>query len=334
MLPFIGDAQAVADAKTDYEKGNYGMAAFNAATAIPVLGDIAALAKVGIPTAAGIGGLMRQMAQRSGDVPVTPFGKQAGSIGSKLPMDEASRMARAKDMGFDVDDPIYHGTGNLEGFTEFKPVFTGGGADQYGGGFYSTTDPAEASGYAMDATRGSGKIEANSSGVVPMYSKMKKYIDVDPTKQRNLGDVIDLDQEQVRAMLDHSKALKRSVDNEAMNPLGDHYDSFWESGAEDWMLDDIAEKYKGNPDAIEMELFDNDPEAFRAALSEVTGMDGIRVNFDDKSHVINWKPEQLRSINAAFDPAKKSSADLLAGGLLGAIGLKAYNQSNKEDKPK
>jgi len=81
MLPFIGDAQAIADAKTDYEKGNYGMAAFNAATAIPVLGDIAALAKVGIPTAAGIGGLMRQMAKRSGDVPVTPFGKQAGILG-------------------------------------------------------------------------------------------------------------------------------------------------------------------------------------------------------------------------------------------------------------
>jgi len=99
MLPFIGDAQAVADAKTDYEKGNYGMAAFNAATAIPVLGDIAALAKIGVPTAMGIGGIIRGMMKRSGDVPVTPFGKQAGILGGvKAKTADINQLHRAQVM--------------------------------------------------------------------------------------------------------------------------------------------------------------------------------------------------------------------------------------------
>jgi len=98
MLPFIGDAAAVSDAKQDYEKGNYGMAAFNAATALPVVGDIASVAKVALPSAAGIAGLVRQMAKRSGDVPVTPFGRQAGVIG-------------------------YHGTGRK--FDDFDPLAEG-----------------------------------------------------------------------------------------------------------------------------------------------------------------------------------------------------------------
>ena len=35
-----------------------------------------------------------------------------------LPMDEASRMARAKEMGFDTDNPVYHGT--MKDFPEFS----------------------------------------------------------------------------------------------------------------------------------------------------------------------------------------------------------------------
>lgn len=43
----------------------------------------------------------------------SPGGKQAGHIGSQdLPMDEASRMQRARDMGFDTDNTVYHATGN------------------------------------------------------------------------------------------------------------------------------------------------------------------------------------------------------------------------------
>ena len=43
--------------------------------------------------------------------------KAKGLLDNVLPMDEASRMARAKEMGFDVDNPVYHGsTHNVESF--------------------------------------------------------------------------------------------------------------------------------------------------------------------------------------------------------------------------
>jgi len=99
MLPFIGDAQAIADAKMDYQKGNYGMAAFNAATALPVVGDVMSAAKIGVPTAMGIGGILSGMARRSGKMPVTPFSKEAGILGgAKAKTADLNALNQAQEM--------------------------------------------------------------------------------------------------------------------------------------------------------------------------------------------------------------------------------------------
>jgi hypothetical protein len=44
----------------------------------------------------------------------------SGETGMDLPMDEASRMARAQEMGFDTETPLYHGTESSE-ITAFDP---------------------------------------------------------------------------------------------------------------------------------------------------------------------------------------------------------------------
>lgn len=69
----------------------------------------------------------------------TGFGAPAGAFGSgpvrraaALPMDDASRMARARDLGFNVDEKVFHETSKK--FDEFKP--------QYGSQVWFTTDPA------------------------------------------------------------------------------------------------------------------------------------------------------------------------------------------------
>ena len=58
----------------------------------------------------------------AGVVPAEANTLRAGLTGSRaageLAMDQASRMARAKEMGFRTDMPLYHGTG--ETFNEFK----------------------------------------------------------------------------------------------------------------------------------------------------------------------------------------------------------------------
>jgi hypothetical protein len=50
-----------------------------------------------------------------------------GETGADMAMDEASRMARAKEMGFDVDTPLYHGSENLP-FDRFESGYDGASA--------------------------------------------------------------------------------------------------------------------------------------------------------------------------------------------------------------
>ena len=68
---------------------------------------------------------------------------------ARLPMDEASRLARAREMGFDVSRPVYHGT-NTD-FRSFDPKRA------IGTQFWSTTDRA-----AIEA----GEVGAAGNGVV------------------------------------------------------------------------------------------------------------------------------------------------------------------------
>lgn len=56
------------------------------------------------PTAVGMVG--------SPGVPIGALGSSARLSRGALPMDEASRMARARQMGFSVDEPLYHGGGS------------------------------------------------------------------------------------------------------------------------------------------------------------------------------------------------------------------------------
>jgi hypothetical protein len=69
------------------------------------------------------------------------FGRGAKAA-DELPMDEASRMARAEEMGFDKD--VYHGTSVPEEITELRPSKTG----EFGPGVYTTDTASEAARYS------------------------------------------------------------------------------------------------------------------------------------------------------------------------------------------
>jgi len=74
-------------------------------------------------------------------------GKALRRATSDLPMDQASRMARARELGFDVDQPLYHGTAmDIE---EFVPSPKG----VLGPGVYLTDTP-----YLADMFAGSAEI--------------------------------------------------------------------------------------------------------------------------------------------------------------------------------
>ena len=70
-----------------------------------------------------------------------------GATGMDLPMDEASRMARAGEMGFDTGTPLYHGTGSdFQAFDSAR--FGQSDHGSKGRGVYASQNPDVANGYA------------------------------------------------------------------------------------------------------------------------------------------------------------------------------------------
>ena len=66
-------------------------------------------------------------------------------------LDDAGSLARAKEQGFDVDNPVYHGT-NADKLTEFKESTIGSATDQgfFGRGFYFADNAGEAGYYGKN----------------------------------------------------------------------------------------------------------------------------------------------------------------------------------------
>jgi len=77
--------------------------------------------------------------------------KAASVIAKPLPMDQASRMARARSMGFRDNMPLFHGT--AADFAEFSPSVAGRttGARSARSGVWTTPDPRVASEYSKAA---------------------------------------------------------------------------------------------------------------------------------------------------------------------------------------
>ena len=189
-----------------------------------------------------------------------------------------------------VKERVYHGTGNLEGLTSFDPAMTGKGTDQLGSGFYFTTHPDEASGYAGNYHP--NREEKNSSpGVVAAHLAIKKPIKIGPNGA-SLNDArINLSHEQVKQII--GRAPKILDPDES--PLNNHVDT--SRGVTPKMIHDIARLYTGNNlHALENDIFPGHPTEYRHALHKVTGHDGVVKDFGDgRKHYVAWFPEQVKS---------------------------------------
>lgn len=102
--------------------------------------------------------------------------KQLTKILKELPMDEASRMARAKEMGFDVNRRLYHATPYV--FDEFKPSKQG----LFGEAVYTSEVPNWAEGWVNPYN--SRFIE--NQNTIPLYSRAKIFDLDDPKHQEML----------------------------------------------------------------------------------------------------------------------------------------------------
>lgn len=108
---------------------------------------------------------------------------KAAKVADDLPMDEASRMARAKEMGFDVDETFYHGT-SMDGYvesTDIEKFDTSKHGDRFSAddsGFFFTNDKGEANYYASSDRDYYNKGEGEGA-VYPTLLKNKNPLVVD-----------------------------------------------------------------------------------------------------------------------------------------------------------
>jgi hypothetical protein len=180
---------------------------------------------------------------------------------SRLDMSQAARMQRAREMGFDTDRVLYHGTG--ADFDSLQP----GQAPGWGDGVYLTDNPMATEEFAMRP--GGNVIPAHAAIKNPFLGEMSKHPGVFTD-----------------ANVMSTPAYQRKV-----RELGLDDDELF-----DW-IDEWGEDGQ-----------------FANELIRDLGFDGIIApgsNNIDGLEVVVFEPSQVRSVNAAFDPAKSDAPGLL-----------------------
>lgn len=184
---------------------------------------------------------------------------------------------------------VYHGTGTS--IEEFLPEFTGQGNDQYGSGFYFTTDRETAEGYTTRTLNDQRKPGGTDNpNVIPAYLNIRNPLVVEARDTPNLYQI------EVPAS-QAAKIIGKLPD--IMDPensiLGDFFDDYWESGPKRSMINRLAREYDWTLGTLATDIFRDHPTEYRQAVRDVLGYDGVQVNFPSgEKHFIAWFPNQIK----------------------------------------
>ena len=199
--------------------------------------------------------------------------------------DTAQKMVdeAAKAAGYTIK--AYHGSPAR--FTVFDKERVGKGTDQFGAGFYfGTTDEIS---------------KAYGGEQYEVYLDIKKPIKVYRTADG--GDLYDVEITPTQAY----KIVKKHplMYDAEESPLGDFYDTYWEGGAKEWMVKDLAKQY-ATIGLLDGDLFRSYPNELHEAIRDVLGYDGVEVSFDntDAKFYVAWFDNQMKS----SDPVVRDDA--------------------------
>lgn len=193
---------------------------------------------------------------------------------------------------------VYHGTGTT--IEEFLPEFTGQGTDQYGSGFYFTTDISTANGYTTRTLNEQAKLGGTDNpNVIPAYLNIRRPLVIDATKTANLYS-IDVSSSAAARII----SKMPDIMDEENSILGDYFEEYWNGGPRKYMITQLAEEYDWTLGTLATDIFRDYPTEFRQAVKDVLGYDGIQVNFaSGEKHFIAWFPNQIKHAtenNGAF----------------------------------
>lgn len=185
---------------------------------------------------------------------------------------------------------VYHGSGTE--FYVFDAKMTGLGNDQYGNGFSFTTDKEVADGYRSATLPG----ESNKLGgsdkptTISAYLNIKNPLIVDGMTLMDAD--VDITQDQAYKIMKYSPVIY-DIDE---TPLWDWEDISGLKKIPERLIKDVAQNYTGSSLLpLEGDFFRGNAGAFRKAVRDVLGYDGVVHTFDSgEQHYVAWFGNQIK----------------------------------------
>ena len=270
-------------------------------------------------------------------------------LDDELPMDEASRMQRARDMGFDTDTTLYHGS--KQDIDEFKPKYEDGLT-------FLTKDP-EFAGKWIKGTGGLRDRVGGNSGrpfAEAEEQALRESVDLDEylTSMEAWGNRDEVGGKLYADMLAERSKLLEQIDtvDSAIYPVHTSATNTFDPRKDYAKIEDFLRKRGNGMDELIKQgkhkegnwvIYEN-----KEVVEELKrmGYDSMAIkesSFDGAPHdtVAVFDPKNIRSKHAKFDPAKRNSSNILASaapivatGLLGANALRGLYEPDalKDDE--
>jgi hypothetical protein len=199
-----------------------------------------------------------------------------------LAMDQASRLSRARDMGFDTDNVMYHGTGSpsIDAFDVSKAGTVQ--KSDWGEGVYFSPSRGDADYYRTEA------LKKTNPDYLAAWDKYEA-LSANPTVINGSPKYSQESQAALKEFQDIGRKLNSSDGGQVV-------ESYLK------LQNPFVSPYQSMPDP------------FMAEYAKSRGHDGIKMLNGDGSlnEVVVFDPRNIRSVNATFDPSKSDSANLLA----------------------
>jgi len=233
-----------------------------------------------------------------------------------LPMDEASRLARAREMGF--EGGLLHGTGSDITAVDLSKL--GEKQNVLGKGFYQTTNPQRSDRYVPKVRDDNGDlIYAEGGNVMPLMTKSADEFDLTvPTGKENITRIANAFEGS-----DYDVDLRDGGDSAFIRSKTDPNVSVF--------LDSYAE---GQNTLMRLkDAFGNNnitPILKEAGFTGVKGVELDPRNVGGSTVRVSYNPEDVRSQFARFDPRLSHLSNLTAANVSPIAGL--LTQSGMSDK--
>lgn len=254
--------------------------------------------------------------------------------GDGLAMDYASRMARAKEMKAS-EDTFYHATKS-----DFPEFIAGGpkgtiGGELYGKGVYTSRDPDVAGGFQS----------GEGFNILPLKTIGDEYFNkgtrLTPEQSARINQMLSSDNPEILQYYAEKFGVKKKSREFGLDTLDEGKEMIRQAKA-DFSDSGLPDRYKPTTrsedgsifvdyvdpnDLIDFESMDAKDVAnsliSTGRSSEILSDLGFKgLDYSDTERLI-FDPSNIRSVNAAFDPAKRSSSNLLASAAPAAVGLGA-----------